>query len=108
MRVFFSFLRWLVVKAGQGLLGLNRRYRELLEDELGAAIFIWIMLSILVNVVVAFIVLVTLETPAVMGTVMLTTFAVCIAFLLSHAFSLLFARFKQERRELFDTIRNGQ
>lgn len=110
MRTLFSFIKWVCASLFKKLALANDDLREALEYNTGEALGLWFVATVLlsiVNLIVVGLIAVIAGTRPSSAFVLwlpLTMFV----HLVYTAFSVMFKCFKQERAELFETIKNGK
>jgi ABC-type transport system involved in Fe-S cluster assembly fused permease/ATPase subunit len=106
----WSFIKWTVAKVFEKIADLNGKLREGLRYEPIETIFFWFLATILVSVINLLImsgILVLLDTR-LSGWFVLWLPLTMFAHLVYTGISVMYKCFKQERAELFETIKNGK
>lgn len=110
MRVLLAFVVWIFNKVCMGLVNRHKSFKTELRRDTGVALIIWLVSSLLSSL---FVFLILLGVQFVSGIqipiqVWFTYMGTCLAYLVYTAFNLMYNAFKAERRELFETIKNGK
>ena len=110
MRVAVSFIKWIFEKMFEGLLEFHNGFKKDLRRNTGLAIFLWFIVS-LFSTGVALLGLCGIDYVFGTQTPVQVWFGymwLCVAYLIYTGFSVMYNTFKDERAELFNTIRNGK
>jgi hypothetical protein len=110
MRVWLSFISWILAKIGQGLNDFHRGFKRDLTREPGIALIAWFVIS-LVSSMVLLLVLGGIQYFVGINIPVQVWFAYilgCVIYLLYTSVNLMYNAFKAERAELFETIKNGK
>jgi hypothetical protein len=108
--VVLSFIKWIVTKVFAKIAHLSEEFREGLQYDTGETIFFWCLFTILasvINMVIVAGILALIETRPSIWVVLWLPLALFIHFVYT-GISVMFHCFKQERIELFNTIKNGR
>ena len=109
MRLMFAFIKWIFSKLGESLIESHQSFRRGLRREPGIHVVGWFFFSLLSSILVMLILVgvqyVTgLQIPVQLW---LSYVAGCVIYLIFTAVNIMYNAFKEERRELFETIKNG-
>jgi amino acid permease len=104
-RMYVSFAKWLFMKAFGGAFNAFERWRELLRTETPLAIIAFVVVGVLYFIVVAGLAIWLFEDRNTIGNIMQGYLAMCIFAFLYNVFKTLFEIFKEERQEIFDTLK---
>jgi hypothetical protein len=110
MRVWLSFIKWTLVKIGEGLHDFHRGFKRDLAREPGMALVAWFFLSLLSSIVMLLVLggiqhFIGIDIPV---QVWLAYIMGCVIYLLYTGINIMYTAFKAERAELFETIKNGK
>lgn len=110
MRVVLAFVMWIFAQMGKGLQEQHRHFVRGLKHETGLHIFVWCFVSLISSLVVFCILMgfQSLTGISVPVELWFTYVIGCVVYLVYTGFSLMYTAFKAERRELFETIKNGK
>lgn len=110
MRIALAFIKWIFGKVFEGLLDKHKMFRSSLRNETGLALFVWFataaISTLLIMLSLAIFAVVTKATPPF--EILVTWGIMWIIYLIYTGFSVMFKSFKEERAQLFETIKNGR
>lgn len=104
--VFISFIKWIFRKLFSKIIKMNSQYRELIEEDLPAAIMVWIMCSLVFNVVVMIMALPWVETVGDISVVAICSVSASVLYFVVNGVTILYNAFKKEHQELFNILKD--
>jgi hypothetical protein len=110
VRTLLAFIKWILVKVGEGLFEFHRGFKRDLARETGMALVAWFFISLLSTL---FMLIVLSGIQCVTGTnipvqIWFAYIFGCVFYLLYTGIQIMYNAFKAERAELFETIKNGK
>ncbi len=105
-----AFIKWIFVNIGKSLLKQHNRFKDGLEEETPITLFAWLLISIFTSVLFLIVfgglsVLIGIHLPIEIWFAYMIS---CVLYLLYTGTSVMYNKFKSERAELFETIKNGR
>lgn len=108
IRLTFSFLKWLVYKSFEHVLGLHRSFLNYLDRYPSEAIFLWFVCSIMLYIPVAIVSLLNSDTMEgwawTTGLYWLST----VMYFGVSVIRVLFSKFQDERQDIFDRLKRTE
>lgn len=104
-RMYVAFAKWLFIKAFGGTFDAFKKWRKLLRNETPLAIIAFVIVGVLYFLVVAGLAVWMFEDRNTIGNIMQGYVAMWIFAFLYNVLKTLFDIFKEERQEIFDTLK---
>jgi hypothetical protein len=104
-RMYVAFAKWLFTKAFSGTFDSFERWRTLLRTETPLAIIAFVIVGALYFLVVAGLAVWIFEDRNTIGNIMQGYVLMWVFAFLYNVFKTLFEIFKEERQEIFDTLK---
>lgn len=102
--LIWPFIKWMLTGSFSGVSALNKKYRREMEQHPGLAIFIGTICSILFIAVTTIVGVVIFNGVYVKYT-FIASFIIAVYYVVYTFFSVMFNKFLDERKELFETIK---
>ncbi len=103
--MYVAFAKWLLIKAFGGSFNAFERWRILLRTETPLAIIAFVIVGVLYFLVVAGLAVWAFEDKNTIGNIMQGYVLMWVFAFLYNVFKTLFEIFKEERQEIFDTLK---
>lgn len=106
VHLVLPFIGFLLKKVFSGVFRIHRRYRETMEDSPGLAMFAGTMCSIGFVMVATFISMMAFQEISPIKYTIVASAVVAFSYICYMFFSMQFKNFLDERKELFDIIKD--
>ncbi len=103
--MYVAFAKWLLIKAFGGSFNAFERWRILLRTETPLAIIAFVIVGVLYFLVVAGLAVWIFEDKNTIGNIIQGYVVMWVFAFLYNVFKTLFEIFKEERQEIFDTLK---
>lgn len=106
LHLILPFMGWLFRKSFSGVIRIHQQYQRQMDDTPALMLFIGTILSVLFTALTTLTMTVILGRPGLIEVFYTAAFA-SLSYVVLSFVSMLFDNFKEERRELFETIKKS-
>jgi hypothetical protein len=104
--LLIAFVRWIFGKMFSKVIKLNEIFRETLQEAPWLAVLAWIPGTMMFVGAVSFLGMGFIDTDEQMGLFVLAQIAIAVLYLVVNGVTIMYEAFKQDRKELFNVLKD--